>query len=224
MGKGLSGGRIVVRPSPRSAADPAVSTLAGNVCLFGATAGRLHIVGRAGMRFAVRNSGAMAVVEGLGVHGCEYMTGGVVVALGPVGANFGAGMTGGRAYLLDPSGRSAAALAVSSVAATRLSAVLRDRADGADRSVELLGLIEAHAAVGSELAERLALRGGPHPEDIWIVEPIAAVVGDAATVAVATTTIVGPVPADRSAVDRQRAGPTPLAVVGLVHSSGAGPS
>ena len=162
MGKGLSGGRIVVRPSRRSVADPALSTLAGNVCLFGATAGRLHVVGRAGMRFAVRNSGAEAVVEGLGAHGCEYMTGGVVVVLGTVGANFGAGMTGGRAYLLDPSGRSAAALAVSSVAATRLSAIIRDRIDGADRSAELLGLIEAHAAAGSELAGATGPAGPAH--------------------------------------------------------------
>jgi glutamate synthase domain-containing protein 3 len=153
-------------------ADPAASTLAGNVCLFGATAGRLHVVGRAGMRFAVRNSGAEAVVEGLGAHGCEYMTGGIVVVLGPVGANFGAGMTGGRAYLLDPTGRSVPALAGVSVAATRLSAVLRDRTDGADRAAELERLVTAHAAAGSELAERLALQGGPRPEDVWLVEPL----------------------------------------------------
>ena len=174
VAKGLSGGVVVVRPEPEVVADPAASTLAGNVCLFGATAGRLHVVGRAGMRFAVRNSGAEAVVEGLGAHGCEYMTGGVVVVLGPVGANFGAGMTGGRAYLLDPTGRSAPALAGTSVAATRLSAVVRDRADGPQRVSELGRLIEAHAAAGSELAERLALSGGPRPEDIWLVEPVAA--------------------------------------------------
>ncbi len=174
VAKGLSGGVVVVRPEPEVVADPAASTLAGNVCLFGATAGRLHLVGRAGMRFAVRNSGAEAVVEGLGAHGCEYMTGGVVVVLGPVGANFGAGMTGGRAYLLDPTGRSAPALAGTSVAATRLSAVVRDRADGPQRVSELGRLIEAHAAAGSELAERLTLSGGPRPEDIWLVEPVAA--------------------------------------------------
>jgi glutamate synthase domain-containing protein 3 len=129
------------------------------------------------MRFAVRNSGADAVVEGLGAHGCEYMTGGVVVVLGPVGANFGAGMTGGRAYLLDPTGRSAPALAGASVAATRLSAVIRDRPDGAERATELVRLVEAHAAAGSELAERLVLGGGPRPEDVWLVEPVSVPAG-----------------------------------------------
>ena len=176
VGKGLSGGTVVIRPEPELLAGPAPSTLAGNVCLFGATAGRLHVVGRAGMRFAVRNSGAEAVVEGLGAHGCEYMTGGVVVILGAIGANFGAGMTGGRAYLLDPTGRSAPALAGASVGATRLSAALRDRPDGAERSAELRRLIAAHAEAGSELAERLVAQGGPRPEDIWLVEPIDAAV------------------------------------------------
>ena len=115
VGKGLSGGRLVVAPEPDLAADAARQAIAGNTCLYGATGGRLHVVGRAGMRFAVRNSGAEAVVEGLGQHGCEYMTGGVVVVLGPVGANFGAGMTGGRAYLYDPDGRHVAALDARSV-------------------------------------------------------------------------------------------------------------
>jgi glutamate synthase domain-containing protein 3 len=101
VGKGLSGGRIVIRPEREVAADPAASTIAGNVCLFGATAGRLHVVGRAGMRFAIRNSGAEAVVEGIGPHGCEYMTGGTVVILGRTGRNFAAGMSGGVAYVLD---------------------------------------------------------------------------------------------------------------------------
>ena len=200
LGKGLSGGVVVVRPEPEVVADPSASTLAGNVGLFGATAGRLHVVGRAGMRFAVRNSGAEAVVEGLGAHGCEYMTGGVVAVLGPVGANFGAGMTGGRAYLLDPSGRSAPALAGASVAATRLSAVLRDRVDGAERAAELGRLIAAHAAAGSELAERLALQGGPRPEDVWLVEPIGpptsvGLVADASAMSAGV-----PVPIERSSV------------------------
>ena len=100
------------------------------------------------MRFAVRNSGAEAVVEGIGAHGCEYMTGGVVVVLGPVGANFGAGMTGGRAYLYDPSGRHVAALHADSVAAVRLSEVLHERPDGPERFDELFGLLQDHAAVG----------------------------------------------------------------------------
>ncbi|HET9522437.1 MAG TPA: glutamate synthase large subunit, partial [Candidatus Limnocylindrales bacterium] len=139
VGKGLSGGRLVVAPEPDLAADASRQAIAGNTCLYGATGGRLHLVGRAGMRFAVRNSGAQAVVEGLGPHGCEYMTGGVVVVLGPVGANFGAGMTGGRAYLLDPDGRHVAALDSRSVGATRLAAVARERADGADLVTEFRG-------------------------------------------------------------------------------------
>ena len=140
VGKGLSGGRLVVRPEPDLPVAAAGEAIAGNTVLYGATGGRLHLVGRAGMRFAVRNSGASAVVEGIGAHGCEYMTGGVVVVLGPVGANFGAGMTGGRAYLYDPSGRHVAALHADSVAAVRLSEVLRERADGPERFDELSGL------------------------------------------------------------------------------------
>ncbi len=85
VGKGLSGGSITIAPEADLAANPASEAIAGNTVLYGATSGRLHLVGRAGMRFAVRNSGAEAVVEGIGPHGCEYMTGGVVVVLGPVG-------------------------------------------------------------------------------------------------------------------------------------------
>ena len=96
VGKGLSGGTRRRAPGPGGeVAGAQAFALAGNACLYGATAGRLHVVGRAGMRFAVRNSGAEAVVEGVGPHGCEYMTGGAVLVLGPVGPNFGAGMTGG---------------------------------------------------------------------------------------------------------------------------------
>src|SRR4029079_4605580 len=98
--------------------------------VYGSTGGRRHVVGRAGMRFAVRNSGASAVVEGIGPHGCEYMAGGVVVVLGPVGANFGAGMTGGRAYLYDPEGRHLPALDARSVSGTRLSTAIAGRGGG----------------------------------------------------------------------------------------------
>ena len=124
------------------------------------------------MRFAVRNSGAEAVVEGLGQHGCEYMTGGVVVVLGPVGANFGAGMTGGRAYLYDPDGRHLPALDVRSVGAVRLSAVVRDRSDGERFAAELRRLLEAHREAGSELAARLLAERHSLEDDIWLVEPI----------------------------------------------------
>ncbi len=105
VGKGLSGGTIVVRPpqiSPLKADD---NTIIGNTVLYGATDGHLFAAGRAGERFAVRNSGAKVVIEGCGSNGCEYMTGGVAVILGSIGANFGAGMTGGMAYLYDPDGK-----------------------------------------------------------------------------------------------------------------------
>jgi glutamate synthase (NADPH/NADH) large chain len=102
VGKGLSGGRIVVTPdlAARFAAQDQV--IAGNVIGYGATSGEMFLRGIVGERFCVRNSGAIAVAEGAGDHGCEYMTGGRVVVLGPVGRNFAAGMSGGIAYLLDP--------------------------------------------------------------------------------------------------------------------------
>jgi glutamate synthase domain-containing protein 3 len=101
VGKGLSGGRIVVRP-PRGAAFAAEgNVIIGNVALYGATSGDAFVRGVAGERFAVRNSGAQAVVEGVGDHGCEYMTGGTVVVLGETGRNFAAGMSGGLAFVFD---------------------------------------------------------------------------------------------------------------------------
>ncbi|MFQ6752965.1 glutamate synthase large subunit [Cereibacter sphaeroides] len=104
VAKGLSGGTIVVHPQMESPLVAAENTIIGNTVLYGATDGFLFAAGRAGERFAVRNSGAKVVVEGCGSNGCEYMTGGVAVILGRIGANFGAGMTGGMAYLYDPSG------------------------------------------------------------------------------------------------------------------------
>jgi glutamate synthase (NADPH/NADH) large chain/glutamate synthase (ferredoxin) len=106
VGKGLSGGRIVVRPPDNAPADFAAeqNIIAGNVVLFGATSGTMFLRGQVGERFAVRNSGAEAVVEGVGDHGCEYMTGGKVVILGPTGRNFAAGMSGGMAFVYDPDG------------------------------------------------------------------------------------------------------------------------
>jgi glutamate synthase (NADPH/NADH) large chain len=105
VGKGLSGGTIVVRPPMSSPIVASDNTIIGNTVLYGATDGYLFAAGRAGERFAVRNSGAKVVIEGCGSNGCEYMTGGVAVILGEIGANFGAGMTGGMAYLYDPEGR-----------------------------------------------------------------------------------------------------------------------
>ncbi len=101
VGKGLSGGRIVVRPSDKVSFDPNKAIIVGNTVLYGATSGECYFRGVAGERFAVRNSGAIAVVEGTGDHGCEYMTGGLVVVMGPTGRNFAAGMSGGVAYVLD---------------------------------------------------------------------------------------------------------------------------
>jgi len=101
VGKGLSGGRIIVHPHRNAPFDPSENTIAGNVIGYGATSGEMFFRGRVGERFCVRNSGAHAVVEGVGDHGCEYMTGGKVVVLGPTGRNFGAGMSGGIAYVLD---------------------------------------------------------------------------------------------------------------------------
>jgi glutamate synthase (NADPH) large chain len=101
VGKGMAGGKIVIHPPTGSRFKSHETSIIGNTCLYGATGGRLYAAGLAGERFAVRNSGATAVVEGVGDHGCEYMTGGVVAVLGATGLNFGAGMTGGFAYVLD---------------------------------------------------------------------------------------------------------------------------
>ena len=105
VGKGLSGGKIAVYPHRDALADGFVSqdnVIVGNVCLYGATSGKAFFRGKAGERFAVRNSGAISCVEGVGDHGCEYMTGGRVVVLGDTGRNFAAGMSGGIAYIYDP--------------------------------------------------------------------------------------------------------------------------
>src|SRR5829696_60872 len=101
VGKGLSGGRVVVRPDQRATFDASEQIIAGNVIGYGATGGELFLRGQVGERFCVRNSGATAVVEGVGDHGCEYMTGGRVVILGPTGRNVAAGMSGGIGYFLD---------------------------------------------------------------------------------------------------------------------------
>ena len=101
VGKGLSGGRIIVKTSQKSKLISEQNTIIGNTVLYGATSGKLYASGQAGERFAVRNSGSFAIVEGCGAHGCEYMTGGTAIILGPVGDNFGAGMTGGMAFVYD---------------------------------------------------------------------------------------------------------------------------
>lgn len=101
VGKGMAGGRLVISPPPQSTFKHKDTVIIGNTCLYGATGGTLFASGLTGERFGVRNSGSVAVVEGIGDHGCEYMTGGVIVVLGTTGINFGAGMTGGFAYVYD---------------------------------------------------------------------------------------------------------------------------
>ncbi len=103
-GKGLCGAKLLVRVPESASYDPGSNVVTGNVVLYGATSGEAYFHGIAGERFCVRNSGAQTVVEGVGDHGCEYMTGGRVVVLGPTGRNFGAGMSGGIAYVLDEDG------------------------------------------------------------------------------------------------------------------------
>ncbi|UMA65031.1 glutamate synthase large subunit [Roseivivax marinus] len=148
VGKGLSGGTIVVRPpmaSPLTAAD---NTIIGNTVLYGATKGFLFAAGRAGERFAVRNSGAHVVIEGCGSNGCEYMTGGVAVILGPFGPNFGAGMTGGMAYLYDPEGMAPKLLNMTSLVTCKVTTP-----EWVD---ELTGLVKRHAEeTGSRRAQEL---------------------------------------------------------------------
>ena len=138
VGKGLSGGTIVVRPAMASPLTAADNTIIGNTVLYGATDGYLFAAGRAGERFAVRNSGARVVIEGCGSNGCEYMTGGVAVILGSIGANFGAGMTGGMAYIHDPRG-----VAEDHV---NLESLVTCAVTHPHWEAELRGLIEAHVA------------------------------------------------------------------------------
>jgi glutamate synthase domain-containing protein 3 len=146
-GKGLSGGTLVVRPSPAAAFTAEQNVIVGNVVLYGATSGRAFFRGLAGERFAVRNSGAVAVVEGVGDHGCEYMTGGRVVVLGPTGLNFAAGMSGGIAYVLDVDGGFRSRCNTELVGFDEITC---------DEAIELRGWIAEHAErTGSPVAERL---------------------------------------------------------------------
>jgi glutamate synthase (NADPH/NADH) large chain len=152
VGKGLSGGRIVIRPPAGSPFAAEENIIGGNVIGYGATSGQLFLRGRVGERFCVRNSGATAVVEGVGDHGCEYMTGGRAVILGRTGRNFGAGMSGGIAYVYDPDGSFPSRLNPEMVDLEPLSAPDRD---------ELRALVETHvaetaSAVGRRVLERWA--------------------------------------------------------------------
>jgi glutamate synthase domain-containing protein 3 len=148
-GKGLSGGRISVQPSPKFRGEPAENIITGNTALYGAISGEAYFRGVAGERFAVRNSGASAVVEGVGDHGCEYMTGGTVVVLGLTGRNFAGGMSGGYAYVYDVDGDFA----------KRCNTAMVDLEPVAEKSEDdanLRRLVENHARyTGSKRAQEL---------------------------------------------------------------------
>jgi glutamate synthase domain-containing protein 3 len=148
VGKGLSGGRLIIYPPKQSIFVPEENVLIGNVALYGATGGRAFFRGRAAERFCVRNSGARAVVEGVGDHACEYMTGGRAVILGPTGLNFAAGMSGGVAYVFDPDGDFAPKC--------NLGTVDLDPVDADEDIAELRELIELHKQyTDSAVAERI---------------------------------------------------------------------
>jgi glutamate synthase (NADPH/NADH) large chain len=161
VGKGLSGGRIVIRPPAAFRGDPTENIIVGNTVLYGAIAGEVFFRGVAGERFCVRNSGALAVVEGVGDHGCEYMTGGTAVVLGATGRNFAAGMSGGIAYVYDEDGSFARKCNLSMVALEKVLPAGEQPDDGlrhhhqADE-IQLKAMIERHAAhTGSERAKAL---------------------------------------------------------------------
>jgi glutamate synthase domain-containing protein 2/glutamate synthase domain-containing protein 1/glutamate synthase domain-containing protein 3 len=153
VGKGLSGGKLIVYPPRKSTCVPEENTVVGNVILYGATSGEAYFNGKAGERFAIRNSGATAVVEAIGAHGCEYMTNGIVVVLGPTGKNFAAGMSGGLAYVLDETGE---------FAATRCNRAMVD-IDPLDVKDEqtIKQLVEKHAELTASPRARFILENWP---------------------------------------------------------------
>ena len=164
VGKGLSGGIIVVRPVVGSPLVSQDNTIIGNTVLYGATSGSLYAAGQAGERFAVRNSGASVVVEGCGANGCEYMTGGTAVVLGAVGANFGAGMTGGMAFVHDADGSFARRANPESITWHRLSSLYWE--------AQLLALVRAHhAATDSRWSGALLDDWSRAAEHFWQVVP-----------------------------------------------------
>jgi glutamate synthase domain-containing protein 2/glutamate synthase domain-containing protein 1/glutamate synthase domain-containing protein 3 len=176
VGKGLGGGRIVIRPPADDAGDP---VLVGNTVLYGATAGELFVAGRTGERFAVRNSGATAVVEGTGDHACEYMTGGTVVVLGPTGHNLGAGMSGGECFVYDPNGEV--------LARVNRQLVEARRPDGGQLA-RVRHLVEEHAVVtGSPRAAQLLGSWEGAGDAFWRIAPKTAMDRVASAEAAGTT-------------------------------------
>ena len=164
VGKGMHGGEISIKPTAEATFDPSQSVIIGNTCLYGATGGRLFANGQAGERFAVRNSLAEAVVEGVGDHGCEYMTGGVVVVLGRAGRNVGAGMTGGLAYFLDEDGSFQAKVNPEIVSVQRVITSAGEQ--------QLKELIEAHAErTDSPKAKTILENWSDYLPKFWQVVP-----------------------------------------------------
>jgi len=164
VGKGLSGATIVLRPPSGSGLRPEENAIIGNTCLYGATSGTLLASGQAGERFAVRNSGASAVVEGMEANGCEYMTGGLVISLGPVGDNFAAGMTGGMAYVWDPANRLPKLINPDSVVWRRIGSPHWES--------QFTELLERHVqATGSPLGRRILDDMANEIGNIWQVVP-----------------------------------------------------
>lgn len=164
VGKGMHGGEIIVKPLASATFDPSQNVIIGNTCLYGATGGTLFALGQAGERFAVRNSKAQAVIEGAGDHCCEYMTGGVVVVLGRVGRNVGAGMTGGLAYFLDEDGSFPTHVNPEIVNVQRVITEAGEQ--------QLKSLIEAHAnRTGSEKAKRILANWSDYKTKFWQVVP-----------------------------------------------------
>ncbi|WP_300390769.1 glutamate synthase large subunit [Henriciella sp.] len=166
VGKGLSGATIQLRPRRDAQLEASENTIIGNTCLYGATSGRLYAAGQAGVRFGVRNSGAEAVVEGCGANGCEYMTGGRVAILGPVGDNFGAGMTGGVAWIWDPDKRFERVANPDSI----------DWYTLADMHEEHIGrfhlMLEMHAErTGSKRAQKLLENWEQTLQETWLIVP-----------------------------------------------------
>jgi glutamate synthase (NADPH/NADH) large chain len=164
VGKGLSGATIVVRPMVSTPLESEQNVIIGNTVLYGATSGKLFAAGQAGERFAVRNSGALTVIEGCGSNGVEYMTGGVAVILGAVGENFAAGMTGGMAFVRDPGNDFPARVNPDSVVWDRLRSRYWEDL--------LVGLIEEHAAeTGSRHAKRILQQWDLERARFWQVCP-----------------------------------------------------
>ena len=170
VGKGMAAGKITIYPSPESHFATQQASIMGNTCLYGATGGKLYAAGMAGERFAVRNSGATAVVEGIGDHGCEYMTGGVVAVLGESGLNFGAGMTGGFAYVLDLEDTFSQRYNPELVELVRMN-----DAQLSEHVLHLKGLIEDHVReTSSDWGNQLLDMFEQRLQQFWLVKPKAA--------------------------------------------------